>query len=157
LWPWNPLRRRSNGRSDLGASSSRTQLTGPCFLHLSLQAPVFDPKDFAGFEMLRVKRDAAHRADLHALRHVEVAYALGASRRIDLVNLRAHRDGLIRALRFADIAVDAFVRNEKCHGSQPGSVFTRCFNRSSTEGDTNLETSPPKVAISRTNVPETNW
>ena len=35
--------------------------------------------------------------------------------------------------------------------------LTRCCSRFSTNGDTNLETSPPKVAISRTNVPETNW
>src|SRR5678810_709878 len=35
--------------------------------------------------------------------------------------------------------------------------FTRSCRRSSTKGDTNLETSPARVAISRTNVPETNW
>ena len=35
--------------------------------------------------------------------------------------------------------------------------LTRCCSRSSTKGDTNLETSPPRLAISRTNVPETNW
>ena len=31
--------------------------------------------------------------------------------------------------------------------------LTRCCSRSSTKGDTNLETSPPRLAISRTNVP----
>ena len=40
-----------------------------------------------------------HRADLHALRLVEMADALGAFVRLDLVDLRAHRDRLVRGTR----------------------------------------------------------
>ena len=35
--------------------------------------------------------------------------------------------------------------------------MTRRCSRWFTEGDTNFDTSPPSVAISRTKVPETNW
>ena len=59
--------------------------------------------------------NARHRADLHALRLVEVAHAFGALVRIDLVDLRAQVDGLVRALGLAHIAVDALVGNHQCH------------------------------------------
>ena len=56
--------------------------------------------------------DAIHRAHHRALRLIEVADALGASRRIDLIDLCALRDGQIRTLRLAYVAVDAFVGDE---------------------------------------------
>src|SRR5690606_24349724 len=64
----------------------------------------------------RVERDALDRADLLALRRVEVADALRAAVRIDLVDLRSLRDRLIGADRLADIAVDAFVGDDQGHG-----------------------------------------
>ena len=65
--------------------------------------------------MLRVDRDAGHRANLHALRLVEVTHAFGALGRVDLVDLDAHRNGRVRALGLAHIAIDAFVGDEQCH------------------------------------------
>jgi hypothetical protein len=56
---------------------------------------------------VRVDRDALDRAHLHALRLVKVPHTFGATVRVDLVELLAHRDRLVRALGLADIAVDA--------------------------------------------------
>jgi hypothetical protein len=65
----------------------------------------------------RVDWNAADGADLHALRLVEVADALGALQRIDLVDQLAHRDGVVRALGLADVAVDALVGDPQRHRS----------------------------------------
>ena len=103
--------------------------------------------------------NASNGANLNALRFVKVTNAFGAFAGVDLVNFDTHADGLIRAFRFTHIAVDAFVGDYECHAffPQASTVLTRIFNRSNTEGDTNFDTSPPKVAISRTKVPDTNW
>ena len=86
-------------------------------------------------DMRRVHRDAAHRADLHALRLVEVADAFGAARRVDLVDLRAHRDRLVRALGLAHIAVDAFVGDQQGHGvSLRGAFRARWTSRARAAG-----------------------
>ena len=65
--------------------------------------------------MLRIHGDAGHRTNLHALRLVEMADAFGALVRIDLVELGAHVDRIVRALGLADIAVDAFVGDHEGH------------------------------------------
>jgi len=87
-----------------------------------------------------------------------MADALGAFAGVDLVDFDAHVDRLIRALRLTHIAVDAVVSDKQGHVVVPqaSTVLTRDFNRSSTKGETNFDTSPPKLAISRTKVPETN-
>jgi hypothetical protein len=46
------------------------------------------------------------------LRLVEMADAFGALVGIDLVNLRAHRDRVVRALGLAHVAIDAVVGNQ---------------------------------------------
>ena len=60
-------------------------------------------------------RDALDRADLDALRGVVVADAFGASRGVDDVDMRALRDGLVRAFGLAYIAVDALVGDGERH------------------------------------------
>src|SRR5690349_4242279 len=70
---------------------------------------------FAGFAPLRVEGDAGDRAQGHALWFVEVADAFGALVRVDLVELRAHRDGVVRALGLAHVAIDAVVGNQQSH------------------------------------------
>ena len=82
-----------------------------------LQTPVFFPQGFAAFGVRRVYRNAGHWADLHALGLVKVAYAFGAFVRVNLVNLRAHVDGLVGAFGLADVAVNAFVGNDQGHGA----------------------------------------
>src|SRR6185503_17744802 len=62
-----------------------------------------------------VERDARDRAHLHALRLVEVADALGAAARLDDVDRLAGRDRAVRALRLADVAVDALVGDDQSH------------------------------------------
>jgi hypothetical protein len=69
--------------------------------------------------MVGVNGNAAHRADLDTLRLVEMPHALGALGRIDLVDLLAHVDRLVRAFGFADIAVDALVGDHQSHGVLP--------------------------------------
>jgi hypothetical protein len=63
-----------------------------------------------------VARNAIDRANLAALRRIEVAYALGTLARIDDVDLVALRNRVIGAFRFANVAVDAFVGNDQGHG-----------------------------------------
>ena len=62
-------------------------------------------------DVVGIVRDALYRADLDALRRVEMPHALGAQGRVDLVVDLAQRDGLVRAHGFADVAVDAGVED----------------------------------------------
>src|SRR3954468_1936426 len=66
-------------------------------------------------DVVGIVRDALYRADLDALRHVEMTHALGAQVRVDLVVNLAKRDGLVRAHGFADVAVDAGVEDDQGH------------------------------------------
>ena len=81
----------------------------------SLQLPVLVPQALFALDVLRVDRDAGHRTDLHALRLVKMPDAFGAFVRVDLVDLRAHVDGIVRALGLAHVAIDAFVGDQQCH------------------------------------------
>lgn len=63
------------------------------------------------FDMSGINRNASHGADLLALRLVEMSDALGAFIGIDLVDQWPHKDGLVRAFRLTDVAVDAIVGN----------------------------------------------
>jgi hypothetical protein len=45
-----------------------------------------------------------------------MAHALGALGRVDFVDFFAQINRLVRALRLAHIAVDAFVGDHQCHG-----------------------------------------
>lgn len=62
--------------------------------------------------MGRVFRNTLDRADLDALRHVEVAHAFGTFGRFDLVDFFAHGDGAIGAFWLADITVNAFISDD---------------------------------------------
>src|SRR6218665_2025143 len=70
--------------------------------------------------MLRVRRNAGHRADLHALGGIEMAHAFGAFVRVDLVDFQPEGDRLVRAFWLAHIAVDAFVGDHQRHRVSPG-------------------------------------
>ena len=80
-----------------------------CFLVglFLLQFFEFEPEDGLAFWVGQVLRDAIHRANGHALRLIEMADAFCAQIGVDEVMLFAHADGLVGALRLADIAVDA--------------------------------------------------
>ena len=65
------------------------------------------PQGFAAFYVLGIDRNAGHRADLHALGFVKMPHAFGAFAGVDLIDLFTQIDGLVGALGFADIAVDA--------------------------------------------------
>ena len=81
-----------------------------------MKQPILGQQLLARLDEPWIDRDAGHRAELHALRLVEVADTLGALVRVDLVDLLAHRDGLVGALGFADVAVDALVGDQQGHG-----------------------------------------
>ncbi len=68
-----------------------------------------------GFWPTGVNLDALYRAHHNALGLVEVPNAFSAFRWVDFVNELAHVNGLIRALGFADITIDAFVGYFQCH------------------------------------------
>src|SRR5690606_37297361 len=72
---------------------------------------------------LRIERDAVDRADLPALRLVEVPDAFGATVGVDPVDLGAHRDRAVRALGLADVAVDALVGDDQRHRPAPRPVI----------------------------------
>jgi hypothetical protein len=56
--------------------------------------------------------NAINGADLPALRGIKMAYALRALVGINLVNLNPHKNRIIRALGFTDVAIDALVGNQ---------------------------------------------
>ena len=60
-----------------------------------------------GFRMIRIAGYTFHRAYFHALRCIEMTDTFGTFHRIDLVNLYALVNCLVRALRLTDITVDA--------------------------------------------------
>jgi hypothetical protein len=66
--------------------------------------------------MLRVNGNTGHRANLYTLGLVKMPDTLGALGRVDFINLFAQINGLVRALRFAHITVDAFIGDHQCHG-----------------------------------------
>lgn len=51
----------------------------------------------------------------HALRFIEMPYALGAAAGVDDVDILPLRNGLVGASRFADIAIDAQLIDFKRH------------------------------------------
>src|SRR5690606_36051754 len=118
----------------------------------------------------RVARNAVDRAHLPALGLVEVPDAFGAAKRVDHVDLLAHRDRPVGALGLADVAVDALVGDDQRHRPFLRRAALQAFaafsarscaslrsSQRSTGGATNCETSPSSSAISRTSVPEMNW
>jgi hypothetical protein len=48
-----------------------------------------------------------------------MAYAFGAFRGLDHINLGAHRDGGVGAFGLTNIAVDALVGDDQSHGAIP--------------------------------------
>src|SRR5207342_2236812 len=95
------------GRLSLGflpAGNSRSRL---------LQQPQLVQQLRLGFRVRGVLVDALDRAHHDALRFVVVADAFGAARRVDQVDRLALGNGLVRAGRLADIAVDAKLVDSK--------------------------------------------
>jgi hypothetical protein len=84
---------------------------------------------FLRFGVRRIRVDAFDRAHHHALRLVEMADAFGAQRGIDHVDVRPLRDRLVRARRFADVAVDAEFVDLQRHAVHPPSSDPRPFSR----------------------------
>jgi hypothetical protein len=56
--------------------------------------------------------NAINGTDLLALRGIKMAYALRALVGVNLVNLNPHKNRIIRALGFTDVALDALVGNQ---------------------------------------------
>ena len=65
--------------------------------------------------MLFINQDAVHGAYLLTLRLIVVAYALRTQIRVDFVNFLALRDGVIGALRLANVTVNALICNKERH------------------------------------------
>ena len=126
-------------------------------------------KLFERFRTLCINDDAPlDRAELLTLRRIVKPHAFSAAAGTNLIVLRTKKYRLIRALGFADVAVDALVGNDQRHGfiflvskyifiRQPARFIENFFSSSClVRGETNFETSPPMDAISRTKLPLTN-
>ena len=80
------------------------------------------PERFPIFHKLWVDRNAGHGADLHALGLIKMTDALGALVGVDFVDFGPQKNGLVRALGLADVAVDALVSDDQSHGLPSTSV-----------------------------------
>jgi hypothetical protein len=65
--------------------------------------------------MLWVNRDTCHGAHLNTLRLVKVTHAFRAFVGVNFINFCPKVNGLVGTLRFAHIAIDAFVGNQQSH------------------------------------------
>ena len=72
-------------------------------------------KAFFTFNMSRIDNNALNRTDFDALRDLKVSNTFGAVIRFDFVNFFSLVDGIIWALRLANIAIDAFICDYQCH------------------------------------------
>jgi hypothetical protein len=97
-------------------------LMGDRLLHLKLQSPVLLPQGFPVFHELRVDGNTSHRAHLDALGFVKMADTFSAFMGVDLIDLRAQINGLIRTLRLTHIAIDALVGDDQSHGLPPAGL-----------------------------------
>ena len=75
------------------------------------------------FSKIEVERDAINRADFHALGSIKMSNAFGTFVRVNFVNLDALKNGVVRALRLANVTIDALVRNFK---RQLNATFRLC-------------------------------
>ena len=91
-----------------------------------LQPVVLLPQRFLALDVLRIDRDARHRADLHALRFVKMTDAFGAFFGVDLVDFLAEVNRFVRAFGLAHVAVDALVGDQQqLMESDPHFPFSR--------------------------------
>jgi hypothetical protein len=88
------------------------------------RAFVLGEQDGMGFDAVRFT-GMQFGTNLDPLRLLEVADAFGALPGVDDVDLRTLRDGVIRALRLADVAVDAFVGDHQGHRATLASNLLR--------------------------------
>lgn len=63
----------------------------------------------------RIEWNAVHRANLLALRFFVVTNTFRTFMRVDFVNLRPHKNRVIRAFGFTHVAVNAIVGNHQGH------------------------------------------
>ena len=104
---------RAAGAESLDAS----QLSRPGrFTCHCLKSAVFLPQRLLIFDEPGVDRDTGYRAHLYTLGLIEMANAFSAFVRINLVDFRAHKDSAVRALRLANITVDALIGDDQGHG-----------------------------------------
>ncbi|MEY4295283.1 MAG: hypothetical protein RLY82_971, partial [Pseudomonadota bacterium] len=85
---------------------------------------VLSPQRFMVLRESGVQRNAIYGAHFFTLRHVKMPDALCAFVWIYLVNLFAHVNRVVRALRLAHVAIDTFVGNQQC---DTRCLFSRCL------------------------------
>ena len=61
--------------------------------------------------IIEVEGDAIYRAYLHALGRIKMSNAFGTFVRVNFVNLDALKNGVVRALGLANVAIDTLVSN----------------------------------------------
>src|SRR5690606_32705074 len=83
----------------------------------SSQLVEFGHEHILGFFPFRIDLNTLDRTDDLTLRLAMVPDAFGALGRVDFIEIHPHIDGFIGTLRFADVAVDAFIGNQQGHDS----------------------------------------
>jgi hypothetical protein len=83
---------------------------------VSRQLLILTPKLLSVFLMIGILLDAIDRTNLNALWRIVVTYAFGAFVRVDLIDFLTLRNCLVRAFRFAYVAIDTLVGNNQSHG-----------------------------------------
>jgi hypothetical protein len=84
-------------------------------LGLTNQFQIFLVQTFLVLNMLGIFIDTIDRANFYALRQIMMPYTLGTQLRINDINVLTLGNRAIRAFRFANITVDAFIVNNKGH------------------------------------------
>jgi len=84
--------------------------------HLSGELNKFLVQGFMVFDVVGVFFNAVNRTHFNALRRTVMAYAFGAQGRVDNINFLALGNRTVRALWLANVAIDAFLVNDKGHG-----------------------------------------
>ena len=82
-------------------------------------------KEFLTFSPFRIDNNTLDGTDLDALWNLKVSNTLGTVTRFDFVNFFALVDGVIGALRLANIAIDAFICDYQCHKKYLNTKRTR--------------------------------
>ena len=90
---------------------------------------VFRHQFIMGFRVFFVNQDAINRTNLLTLRLIVVSDALRTEAGVDFVNFLTLRDCIIRAFRFAHVAVNALICNKERHFFSFSTKLSKPFGR----------------------------
>ena len=111
--------------SDEDAGQIQTLNDAVCRTFIGHQHVIPSQEEFLTFSTFWIDNNTLNGTDLDALWNLEVSNTFGTVIRFDFVNFFSLVDGIIWALRLANIAIDAFICDYQCHN--------RCLNTKRTQ------------------------